>query len=77
VRTFLHRGPVELHGLLRTARGRLVNLDRTPTFTPVLLRKDFDSGLKAAKELGATLPITRSPRAVLLQRELVTRRRRE
>jgi 3-hydroxyisobutyrate dehydrogenase len=35
----------------------LVNLDFTPTFTPVLLRKDFDLGLEAADELGASLPL--------------------
>jgi 3-hydroxyisobutyrate dehydrogenase len=35
----------------------LVNLDFTPTFTPVLLRKDFDLGLEAAAELGASLPL--------------------
>jgi 3-hydroxyisobutyrate dehydrogenase-like beta-hydroxyacid dehydrogenase len=40
-----------------------VNLDFTPTFTPVLLRKDLDLGLKAAKELGAELPVTRVARA--------------
>ncbi len=28
-----------------------VNLDFKPTFTPVLLRKDFDLGMAAAKEL--------------------------
>ena len=35
-----------------------VNLDFTPTFTPVLLRKDLDLGLKAAKALGVPLPVT-------------------
>jgi len=39
-----------------------VNLDWTPTFTPVLLRKDLDLGLKAAKELGVTLPVTQLTR---------------
>jgi 3-hydroxyisobutyrate dehydrogenase len=34
-----------------------VNLDFTPTFTPVLLRKDFDLGLAAARELGVPMPI--------------------
>jgi 3-hydroxyisobutyrate dehydrogenase len=33
-----------------------VNLDFTPTFTPVLLRKDFDLGLAAARELGVPMP---------------------
>jgi 3-hydroxyisobutyrate dehydrogenase len=40
----------------------LVNLDWTPTFTPVLLRKDLDLGLKAAKQLGVTLPATQLAR---------------
>ncbi len=40
----------------------LVNLDWTPTFTPVLLRKDLDLGLKAAKQLGVTLPVTQATR---------------
>lgn len=35
-----------------------VNLDMTPTFTPVLLRKDLDLGLKAGQELGVPLPLT-------------------
>jgi 3-hydroxyisobutyrate dehydrogenase len=35
-----------------------VNLDMTPTFTPVLLRKDLDLGLKAAAQLGVSLPVT-------------------
>ncbi len=34
-----------------------VNLDFTPTFTPVLLRKDFDLGMHAAYELSASLPL--------------------
>ena len=39
-----------------------VNLDLTPTFTPVLLRKDLDLGLKAGKELGVPLPVTQAAR---------------
>jgi 3-hydroxyisobutyrate dehydrogenase-like beta-hydroxyacid dehydrogenase len=35
----------------------LVKLDYTPTFTPVLLRKDFDLGLAAAQELGVPMPV--------------------
>ena len=38
-----------------------VNLDWTPTFTPVLLRKDW-TGIKAAKELGVPLPVTKVTR---------------
>jgi 3-hydroxyisobutyrate dehydrogenase len=34
-----------------------VNLDYHPTFTPVLLRKDFDLGLKAARELDVPMPV--------------------
>jgi 3-hydroxyisobutyrate dehydrogenase len=34
-----------------------VNLDYTPTFTPILLRKDFDLGLAAARELGVPMPV--------------------
>jgi 3-hydroxyisobutyrate dehydrogenase len=35
----------------------LVNLDYTPTFTPVLLRKDFDLGLAAARRLDVPMPV--------------------
>jgi 3-hydroxyisobutyrate dehydrogenase len=35
----------------------LVNLDLTPTFTTALLRKDFDLGLAAARELQVSLPV--------------------
>jgi 3-hydroxyisobutyrate dehydrogenase len=34
-----------------------VNLDFTPTFTMPLLRKDFDLGLDAARELEAPMPV--------------------
>ncbi len=34
-----------------------VNLDFTPTFTPVLLRKDFDLGFEAAHELDVPMPV--------------------
>ncbi|MBT2229256.1 NAD(P)-dependent oxidoreductase [Nonomuraea sp. NEAU-A123] len=34
-----------------------VHLDYTPTFTPVLLRKDFDIGLAAARELDVPMPV--------------------
>jgi 3-hydroxyisobutyrate dehydrogenase-like beta-hydroxyacid dehydrogenase len=39
-----------------------VNLDLTPTFTPVLLRKDLDLGLRAADELGVPMPVTAAAR---------------
>ncbi|MFI5613573.1 NAD(P)-dependent oxidoreductase [Amycolatopsis sp. NPDC051903] len=35
----------------------MVNLDFTPTFTMPLLRKDFDLGLAAARELEAPMPV--------------------
>ena len=34
-----------------------VKLDYTPTFTPVLLRKDFDLGLAAARALDVPMPV--------------------
>lgn len=34
-----------------------VNLDYTPTFTPILLRKDFDLGLAAARRLRVPVPV--------------------
>jgi 3-hydroxyisobutyrate dehydrogenase len=35
----------------------IVHLDYTPTFTPILLRKDFDLGLAAAHELNVPMPV--------------------
>ena len=35
----------------------IVNLDLNPTFTSELLRKDFDYGLAAGRELGVPLPV--------------------
>lgn len=35
-----------------------VNLELSPTFTPVLLRKDLDLGLAAGKRFGVPLPLT-------------------
>jgi 3-hydroxyisobutyrate dehydrogenase len=35
----------------------IVNLDLTPTFTTVLLRKDFELGLAAARQLQVSVPI--------------------
>ena len=40
-------------------------LDYTPTFTPELLRKDFDLGLEVAHELGVSLPLARHVRALV------------
>jgi 3-hydroxyisobutyrate dehydrogenase-like beta-hydroxyacid dehydrogenase len=34
-----------------------VHLDYTPTFTPTLLRKDFDLGLAAARETDVPMPL--------------------
>ena len=39
-----------------------VNLELTPTFTPTLLRKDLDLGLKAGQQLGVPLPLTQLTR---------------
>ena len=39
-----------------------VNLDFTPTFTPTLLRKDFDLGLALAGELGVPMPVVAAAR---------------
>jgi 3-hydroxyisobutyrate dehydrogenase-like beta-hydroxyacid dehydrogenase len=39
-----------------------VRLDFTPTFTPVLLRKDFDLGMAAAAGLGVPMPVVASAR---------------
>lgn len=42
-----------------------VNLDMTPTFTPILLRKDLDLGLAAARKLGVPMPLTATTREIL------------
>jgi 3-hydroxyisobutyrate dehydrogenase-like beta-hydroxyacid dehydrogenase len=43
----------------------LVNLDFTPTFTPVLLQKDLDLGLQAAHELGVVMPVAGLTRMIV------------
>jgi 3-hydroxyisobutyrate dehydrogenase len=43
----------------------LVNLDFAPTFTPVLLRKDLDLGLVAARKVGAPMAVTALVREIL------------
>jgi len=43
----------------------LVNLDFHPTFTPVLLRKDFDLGLTEARKHEVPMPITNLTRDVI------------
>lgn len=45
----------------------LVNLDFAPTFTNVLLQKDFDLGLGAAKELGVVMPVASVTRNLVAQ----------
>jgi 3-hydroxyisobutyrate dehydrogenase-like beta-hydroxyacid dehydrogenase len=35
-----------------------VNLDFTPTFTPTLLRKDFDLGMAAARKMSVPMPVS-------------------
>ncbi len=42
-----------------------VNLDLTPTFTPVLLRKDMDLGLSLARELGVPMPVAAATREIV------------
>lgn len=43
----------------------LVNLDFHPTFTPVLLRKDFDLGLTEARKYEVPMPITNLTRDIV------------
>jgi 3-hydroxyisobutyrate dehydrogenase len=42
-----------------------VNLDFAPTFTPVLLLKDFDLGHEAARELGVPMPVAAAAQQVV------------
>ncbi|MFC9920030.1 NAD(P)-dependent oxidoreductase [Agromyces binzhouensis] len=44
-----------------------VNLDFTPTFTNVLLQKDFDLGLEAGHELSVPMPIASATRNIVAQ----------
>jgi 3-hydroxyisobutyrate dehydrogenase len=43
----------------------LVHLDFTPTFTPVLLRKDFDLGFSAAHDLDVPMPVAAAAAAAV------------
>jgi 3-hydroxyisobutyrate dehydrogenase len=43
----------------------LVNLDFAPTFTPVLLRKDLDLGLEAARKLETPMALTALTREIV------------
>lgn len=45
----------------------LVNLDFAPTFTNVLLQKDFDLGLDAANRLGVPMPVAAATRQIVAQ----------
>jgi 3-hydroxyisobutyrate dehydrogenase-like beta-hydroxyacid dehydrogenase len=45
----------------------LVNLDFAPTFTNVLLQKDFDLGLYAAQDLGVVMPVASVVRNLVAQ----------
>ncbi|MQA88239.1 MAG: NAD-binding protein [Streptosporangiales bacterium] len=45
----------------------LVNLDFTPTFTTDLLRKDFELGLEAARELRVPLPLASLTHQLVVQ----------
>jgi 3-hydroxyisobutyrate dehydrogenase len=42
-----------------------VNLDFTPTFTPILLRKDFDLGFEAAHQLDVPMPVAAATAAAV------------
>ena len=42
-----------------------VKLDYSPTFTPVLLRKDFDLGFDLANELGVPMPVAAAARELV------------
>jgi 3-hydroxyisobutyrate dehydrogenase len=42
-----------------------VHLDYTPTFTPVLLRKDFDLGFEAAHEFDVPMPVAAATAAAV------------
>jgi 3-hydroxyisobutyrate dehydrogenase len=42
-----------------------VNLDFTPTFTPILLRKDFDLGFQAAHDLDVPMPVAAAAAAAV------------
>ncbi|MCW2765413.1 MAG: NAD(P)-dependent oxidoreductase [Nocardioides sp.] len=42
-----------------------VNLDYTPTFTPILLRKDFDLGFEAAHDLDVPMPVAAATAAAV------------
>ena len=43
----------------------LVKLDYTPTFTPVLLRKDFDLGFQEANRTGVPMPVAAAARELV------------
>jgi 3-hydroxyisobutyrate dehydrogenase len=43
----------------------LVKLDYTPTFTPVLLRKDFDLGFAEANRTGVPMPVAAAARELV------------
>jgi 3-hydroxyisobutyrate dehydrogenase len=42
-----------------------VNLDFTPTFTPLLLRKDFDLGFEAAREHDVPMPVAAAAQQII------------
>ena len=42
-----------------------MKLDYSPTFTPVLLRKDFDLGFDLAAELGVPMPVAAAARELV------------
>jgi 3-hydroxyisobutyrate dehydrogenase len=42
-----------------------VKADYSPTFTPVLLRKDFDLGFETANDLGVPMPVAAAARELV------------
>ncbi len=44
-----------------------INLDMTPTFTPILLRKDFDLGIAAARDLEVPMPVAAATHQIVQQ----------
>lgn len=54
-------------GFTRYKTPALVNLDFTPTFTPVLLQKDFDLGLEAAAQNHVVMPVASVTRNLVAQ----------
>ncbi|MGH6988816.1 MAG: NAD(P)-dependent oxidoreductase [Stellaceae bacterium] len=52
-------------GFTRYKTPAYVNLDFTPTFTPVYLRKDLELGLAAARKVGTVMPLVAQVRELV------------